>query len=71
MHKDTAICHTKNCQTKNIRVKITRSPRQEIRRCATKTHLLDVRIRLTQTPNLEILSLNIDRMISASCCLLY
>ena len=57
----TAIFHTKNCQTKNLRVKFMKSPRQEISRCAKKVHLLHVRICLTQTPNLEILSLRIDR----------
>ena len=51
--------HTKNCQTKNLCVKIPKSLRQEIRRCTKKAHLLHLRIRLTQTPNLEILRLKI------------
>ena len=58
---DTAIFHTNHFQTKNLWVKIPKSLRKEIRRCTKKAHLLCLRIRLTQTPNLEILSLKIDR----------
>ena len=59
----TAIFHTKNCRTKNLWIKIMKSL-QEIRRRAKKIHLLRLRICLTQTPNLEILSLKIGR----KCC---
>ena len=48
-----AIFYTKNCQTKNLWVNI------EIRRCTKKIHLLRLIICLTQTPNLEIISLKI------------
>ena len=57
----TAIFHTKNYQTKNLWVKIPKSLRSEVRRRAKKIHLLCLRIRLTQAPNLEILSLTIGR----------
>ena len=59
---NTANFHTKNCQTKSLRVRIPKSLRQEISRCAKKAHLLYARLRLTQTPNLEILSLKIVRI---------
>ena len=52
--------HTKNCRTKNRWVNIPKLLRWEIRRCAKKIHLR-LRICLTQTPNLEIISLKIGR----------
>ena len=42
-----------------------KSLRYEIKRCTKKDHPLHLRIRLTQTPNLEILSLKIDRSTAA------
>ena len=57
----TVICHTKNCQTKNLWANIMKSRREEIRRCTKKVHLLRLIICLTQIPNLKILSLKIGR----------